>query len=137
MVNRKWLTNQENVEYGKAKAVRQYDLKGNYIATHISLVKAAKSVNEDKGNISSVCLGIQKTHKGFIWRYPENDFSKDITHRPKKMKAVNQYDLNMNYIKTFTSTIKAAEEVIEHKGPISAVCRGKRKTSTGYIWRYV
>ena len=135
--NLEWMTNQENVEYSKAKYVMQYDLKGNYITTHRSVTKAAQSVNGDTANISTVCLGKgHKTHRGFIWRYPDNDFSKDITHKPKKTKAVNQYDLNMNFIKTFISRDEAAEEVGGHKGCIGAVCRGERKSASGFIWKY-
>lgn len=50
---------------------------------------------------------------------------------------INQYDLNGNYIQTFSS-IKAACKAINKKGVshISDVCKGKRKTAYGYIWKY-
>ena len=58
-------------------------------------------------------------------------------------KVVNQYDLQNNFLKSFPSAKAAAEDL----GKITAtsngatshitdVCRGKRKTAYGYIWRF-
>lgn len=52
-------------------------------------------------------------------------------------QSVEQYTLSGNYIATFASPIEAAESVGLTKGDlISAVCRGKNKTSNGFIWKY-
>ena len=58
-------------------------------------------------------------------------------------KIVNQYDLQNNYIQSFVSAKAAAESLgkitLTSKGAsshISDVCRGKRKTAYGYIWRF-
>ena len=59
-------------------------------------------------------------------------------------KPVNQYDLSGNYIKTFPSSSDAAialgKLTSTSRGAsshISDVCKGKRKTAYGYIWKYV
>jgi len=53
-------------------------------------------------------------------------------------RAVNQYDLNNNLIKQWDSIIEACNYYGWHKnGHISECCRGKMKTSHGYIWKYV
>lgn len=53
-------------------------------------------------------------------------------------KKVDQYDLNNNFIQTFNS-IKDANLFIgspPNSGNISQVCRGKKKTAGGFIWKY-
>ena len=54
------------------KAVRQYDLSGNYIKTYGSIIEASKEYNINKSNISACCKN--KLHKtgGHIWKYAED-----------------------------------------------------------------
>lgn len=56
---------------------------------------------------------------------------------------INQYDKNNQYIQSFPSARAAAREVSKETinlggaaGHIMAVCKGKRKTAYGYIWRF-
>lgn len=57
-------------------------------------------------------------------------------HTKTLYKKVDQYDLNGNYIKTWES-ISTAEKELNIKGThISRVCRGKRKTTGGYVFKY-
>lgn len=55
----------------------------------------------------------------------------------KSGKIVNQYDLNNNFIQSFPSAHAAANFLnktgVSH---ITAVCKGKRKTAYGFIWRF-
>ena len=58
-------------------------------------------------------------------------------------KPINQYDLSGNYIKTFPSSSDAAVALGKltstsrgASSHISDVCKGKRKTAYGYIWKY-
>lgn len=51
-------------------------------------------------------------------------------------KKVNQYDLNGNYIKTYSSLNKASKE-LNISNNIYLCCNGKVKTCGGYIWKYV
>lgn len=52
-------------------------------------------------------------------------------------QIINQYDLNGNYIQSFVSAHEAANS-LNKKGVshITDVCKGKRKTAYGYIWKY-
>ena len=52
-------------------------------------------------------------------------------------KIVNQYDLNNNFIQSFPS-VSAAADFLNKKGVshITDVCKGKRKTAYGFIWRF-
>ena len=51
------------------RPVEQLDLNGNVIARFSRLIDAANSVNASRGNICSVCRGINLTCKGYKWRY--------------------------------------------------------------------
>ena len=53
-----------------------------------------------------------------------------------KYKAVEQYDLNMNYLNTYESVTIAAKLFNVCKTSISACCRGRIKTCAGYIWKF-
>ena len=58
---------------------------------------------------------------------------------------VSMFDLQGNFIQTFSSYSEASQWLIDNKKTnckldtirthISAVCNGKRKTAAGYIWK--
>ena len=55
---------------------------------------------------------------------------------PKRLKKINQYDLEGNFIQSFNSLTEAAQAVNGSKGNISQVANGKYKTAYGYKWKY-
>lgn len=54
-----------------------------------------------------------------------------------KSKKVEQYSTDDEFIKQYDGVNEAARVTNTHSSHISAVCKGKRKTANGYIWRYV
>lgn len=50
-------------------------------------------------------------------------------------KAVQQFDINDNFIAEFKSQAEAARQTGSHQSQISLVCCGKQKTAQGYKWR--
>lgn len=53
-----------------------------------------------------------------------------------RAKKVEQYDINNNFIKLWESIIDASKKLKINSSSISAVCKEKRKTAGGYIWKY-
>lgn len=51
-------------------------------------------------------------------------------------KAVLQYDLKGNFIKEYSAIDDAVKELNIKDNHISEVCKGTRKTSNGFIWKY-
>lgn len=51
-------------------------------------------------------------------------------------KRVVQYDLDGNFIKEWGSIADAAREVGTYISKISNCCKGRRKETNGYIWKY-
>lgn len=120
-----------------SKPVKQYDLDGNFINEFSGIQQAQRELG-----IWGVwkCLnGERKTAGGFQWRY-SSDCSEvsNVTYRKsgKPYREINQYDKNMNFIKTWPSIAEAVKQLNINRSNIISVCKGKSKTSNGFIWRY-
>lgn len=88
--NLEWMTRTENQNHGTAlermmntkiekgiikkmcKPVLQYDLNGNFIREWGSTMECEKS-GYNRGHVASCCRGEEKTHKGYIWKYKEEN----------------------------------------------------------------
>lgn len=54
----------------------------------------------------------------------------------RKTKRVMQYTKNGKYIQTYNSIIEASQKTGANDRHISCVCKGKRKTTGGFVWKY-
>lgn len=85
--NLEWCDRLYNVRYGtgierqkkkqlndikKSKSVLQYDLEGNFIKEWKSTMECGRN-GFDHGHIADCCRGERKTHKGFIWKYKNEE----------------------------------------------------------------
>lgn len=61
---------------------------------------------------------------------------KTQAYEEKLGRKVDQYDLEGNFIKTWNSIAKVEREMDLKGTHISRVCRGKRKSTGGYVWKY-
>ena len=52
-------------------------------------------------------------------------------------KAVNQYSKDGKFLKTWTSITEAARELSLQDSKISSVCKGTRKSTGGFVWKYI
>lgn len=55
---------------------------------------------------------------------------------PRKSKPVEQYSLSGTLLKTYPSIMQAARETVCQRECIRDCCKGKIKTSMGFIWKY-
>lgn len=70
------------------------------------------------------------------WKYNNNYNNKGKRIAKSKWKPIIQYDKNMNLIKGWNSIKEVSDNMnLEHSN-IIACCRGRQKTSYGYIWKY-
>jgi len=60
-------------------------------------------------------------HRGQTWR----------------RKPVNQYDLDGNFIASFSSATEAATMLSIERSNLSSACRRAIKTAGGFVWEYV
>ena len=111
---------------GDGKKYLDYDL---VIATYKELQNAtevAKKLNCNEQSVRNI-LKIKQ-----IKILPGSEVSLN-----KNGNVINQYDLNNNFIQSFPSA-KSAARYLNKKGVshITDVCKGRRKTAYGYIWKY-
>lgn len=89
-------------------------------------------------------LGIYEDTVGDILKAKkEKIYTSQEVNLHKLGNVINQYTKQGEYIKSFASAAEAAREVVSaQKGKnagvshITDVCKGKRKTAYGYIWKY-
>lgn len=117
---------------GDGKKYLDYDL---VIATY----KELKSIKEtaQKLNIN------EKSVHNILIENNEQIINSQTINKEKQGSMINQYTLDGKYIQTFISLGDALIALGKDKGSngakshISDVCKGKRKTAYGYIWKYV
>jgi group I intron endonuclease len=61
------------------KAVDQYSLAGNFIASFNSIVEASEATNVSNSMIGNVARGKYKTGGGFVWKFAEDQGLKDVS----------------------------------------------------------
>ena len=74
--NLEWCTNEYNINYGTrterySKPVLQYTLDGVFVREWKSIAEAGRN-GYQQICISKCCRGLNKQHKGFIWKYKED-----------------------------------------------------------------
>lgn len=125
----------------QAVRVEQYDLLGNYIKTFKSISEASKVIGVSRKNIYNVCIGINKSSANYFWKYEgvESEGLKNILEKGfnnSVEKPVIQLNLNNEVVNTFDSIRIASDETSIERRNINTVCKGRRKTAGGYIWKY-
>lgn len=121
---------------GLDKKVTQYTLEGVKINSFRNAKEAIEELNIGGSykTIGRVCRGKRPTAFGYMWSYTNADKIKPINLKHKK--AVKQYTLDGELIKTHRTVTAAAKYVNISPSSISASCLGRQKTSAGFIWKY-
>lgn len=126
------------------KLILKLDRKGVLIREYDNVMQICKEYDSIPytqviKNVFDCVCGKLKTYNDFIWIFKENYSDFNIKSRQKTYKTipVAQYDKNNNYIQTFNSIADAQKYINVGSSHISDCCKGKRKTSNGYIWKYV
>lgn len=121
----------------RAKAIIQYGIDGKFIKKWECAKDVERELGIDHGNIGKCCNFNAPTAGGYQWRYDEGNYNDINPIDTSRKRKVNQYDTNMNYIKTWDSASDAEKEKGFRASNIRKSCVGKDKTAYGYIWRYV
>lgn len=120
------------------KYVYQYDLNGNFIKEHETVLSAAKSLGARGGSITNAINGVRcKKFKNFIFRteyykkLPKNILEEHVDSRHR---TILQYDMKGKLIKEWSSMKEVLKKYNNQN--ISSVCNGKRNNASGFIWKY-
>lgn len=121
---------------GIKKTIYQYDyLTKEKIKEYNSLNNAASAVNATKQDISRACLSSNGLLNGFFWSY--ENFQNFRPNGDTRKKRVLQFDLDMNFLAEFDSVADASRKTGLSKTCIARVCRDERKSSEGFVWKYL
>lgn len=124
--------------------VDEYDLYGNFISTHDSMVAAARLLGVSTSNaIRFCCNGEIKFAYQRIWRFHGESFDKyelpdiDAISRERRRIPVDQYTINGLLVDSYDSILQASICVgTDSNSHISECCNGKLYTAYGFVWRY-
>lgn len=123
------------------KDINQYTLDGKYIKTWHGIREAARELNINRQGINSVLKGRKPSAFGYIWAYSNGSIEDIASINRKNQLAVNQYDLDGNFIKRYTS-VREALNALNYKGAhgdlIGRSCRrqANHKIAHGFFWRF-
>lgn len=121
---------------GFQKDIYQYSLEdGSLINSYDSLESAAKAVGVSRTSISNACLGYNKSCMGFYWSYLLR--SHYLPGKDRRKKKVFQFSLTGKSIAQFNSVADASRDTGLSKTCISRCCRGERKQTGGFLWKYM
>lgn len=117
---------------GDGKSYIDYDL---VVATYLELQNQLKVAKKLNISVDTVATALKVKNI--------NSLNKTEVVRLVMGKIINQYDLKGNYIQSFPSARAAAvalgKATATSNGAVSHitdVCKGKRKTAYGYIWKF-
>lgn len=145
--NLEWVTPSENTQHavdtglfksGRARAVIQYNLNGEQMATFESASEAARQTGGSQSKITMCCRRQRDSANDYQWRY-YNDIQ-DVQKIEKKFitgKKVAQCDEEGNILKIYPSFKEAARAVNGTSSAISRVCSGTNIRHKGYKWKLV
>jgi hypothetical protein len=119
---------------GFKKTVYQFDLDGNLIASFDGLKQIESTLGHDKRRVSNACT-TATVWKGSYWSYCQNNTFKPP--RDGRKKKVFQYSLDGEILAHYISVAEAARETGISKTCISRCCRNERRSSSGFIWKYI
>lgn len=119
---------------GLKKTVYKYNLDGSLNSTFEDLTSAGKSINVRKQAISRACWSVNQTLGGYLWSYDHKE--PFIVEPDNRKKQVTQFTLDGVIIAKYSSVSETSRVTGISKTCISRCCRGERKSSSGFLWKY-
>ncbi len=121
------------------KSVVQLTKDGEYINKFDSLSDMDKH-GYKMGTVNRVLKGSQKFAYNCYWvfekDYLSGNFKIPTEDFDRYTVSVNKYDMNDNYIKTYTTIYEAENDSVSNKSEIYRVASGNRKSSRNEKWKF-
>jgi hypothetical protein len=122
------------------KPVIQYDSDGVELNYFPSIEEAAKDMTVSPTTISGAAKEKHKSAAGCGWRFADNPLKEgekiQIGKTLRIKSPVIQYDKNWSEINRFDSIMEAEKALGVSNSHIGSVCKGDRKFSLGFRWKY-
>lgn len=132
----------------QSKKVNQYTIDGHYVATYDSTRAAASAMGISPNRSNEISIGCKDSNAirlGYRWRWyngETNDLPANQLKRydgSAEARKIGQYSKEGQLLAVFQSLTEAAQ-TIESKAARASIadcCRGGRKTSYGFIWKFL
>lgn len=116
----------------------QYSLDGKKISRYNSIAQAARETGITVSGISLSLRLPSRLAGSFVWRVKGDRYYGGLAKdRPANgPKVVTQYDLQGRRLHVYQSARQAGKETDVSSSTISAVAKGRLKTSGNFIWLY-
>ncbi len=124
----------ESVKEKCYKPILQYDYKGVFIKEFVS----KKSAEEEIGIIiGTLPMDKAKFSGGYflMWKTSDNFDKKISVKKVYQILKVGRFDYENNLLEEFESLSLAIKKYEDDH--IRDVCKGKRKSSSGYVWKFI
>lgn len=118
-------------ENSKWKKVNKYDLFGKFIKNYKSLVEATEDTGLVTQSITACINGKMSRAGDYIWKFDEGDYNDILPFK----QMISQYDKDMNFIRTWNSTIEAAKTLNLKPSAIHRILKGIRKHTGGFHFK--
>lgn len=120
------------------RRVLQFDLLGNFVASHRTIIEAEQSVSGNRCGVAEACLGKVTHCKGFQWRFAD-DFNgiASLGRKPARKfrgEKVFQFSIDGNLIAVHNSFLEASRKTGIKDGSIRAATNRKNNASFGFLW---
>lgn len=122
--------------------IRQFDVKGQFVAEHASFAEAAEKSQVSERAIRKVVYGERKTGGGFIWLRCHRDSEitdvapVEYAENTGVAKKILQLNKDGEFIAEYRSIGQAVKQTGVSSRGISDVLAGVQKTAGGYVWVY-
>lgn len=117
------------------KAVLQYDHEGNFLKEFPNKKSVDEYVNGRVGKIGNYKNPFFS--HGFLWVYKKENIPNKIVPNKVYLQVlkVGKFNKNNILLDTYSSLSEAIK--INKNDHIRSVCTGKRKTASGFIWKFI
>lgn len=118
-----------------SRILSQFDLSGNFLAVYSCLKEASQKTGISSSSLFTALISKSKYTGGFLWKEGDQTGKKIPPFKSKK-RAVNQYDIQGNFIATYPSIAAAGRAIGRVSDSVGNSIRKKNATSGGFIWKY-
>lgn len=119
--------------------VLQYTLGGRFIKEHESVAEASRATNTLGSTIQKCIDGKCDRAGSFIWKRKEQNaiplLIPPYTPRPKRAKAILQYDKHGNLVKEFQTMEEVLKVYDISRGTLMKCLSNEKKSYKGFVWR--
>ena len=118
------------------RRVRQYNSNGEFMREFESLTAVYEELGFRITDICTCCKHKGASAFGFQWRYADDDTPVRKTGIKTYKVKIKQFCLDGTFLKEWETASDIEKELGYNSHNIRTCCRGKIKTSAGFIWRY-